>query len=155
MNTNIHPNGYPEPIDAEIERDVAELRGLLAKTDTPTEPHPAYWQNFVVHVHSRIDGERAQRRRWSLMTRFASVGAAALVVALAVNGVLVPNGDGLLRGSKDPVAQQQKLSSNPMAQRITKGESIILSSNDVQMLNAILDEDDDGIFKAIVANGEM
>ncbi len=90
------------------------------------------------------------------MTRFASVGAAALVVALAINGVLVPNGDGVLGSGNDPMTTQQKLSSNPTtAQRFTKGESIILSSNDVQMLNAILAEDDNGIFKAIVANGEM
>ncbi|HVZ39487.1 MAG TPA: hypothetical protein VHI13_09435 [Candidatus Kapabacteria bacterium] len=152
MGANISGN-HGIPPDAEIEKDVAELRQLLSRVPGPAEPHPAYWQNFVVKVRGRIDEEGGRRKRWRLFPAWASLGTAALVTVIVVaSGLLERTG----KDRPDPsrpvppaAAEFSAIYSN------TDTQSLILSHDDVQMINAIVSDQDDAIFQAMVdKNGE-
>ena len=168
MKNNVERDRYGHS-DEEIERDVAELKKLLNTVEGPQEPHPAYWQNFVVKVHDRIEQERPKRRRsWVPSIAWSGAVAAAIVVAASVGG--------LLPGAEDPLPGMEKLASeatstndakllyeqsaNSLAQ-LDGGESsviftqngersIILSDADIKMLNAIQSDDEDAIFLAML-----
>lgn len=146
--------GTKEPADEEIERDVAELRSLLTALEEPVEPHPAYWQNFLVHVRNRVEDDRARRRRWSPSVALTSLTAAALVVVVAVSGVLplgpssVPGVDATIRRELPRPAVAQ----NPYADGV---ESLMLSSDEMQMLDAILDESPEAVLQAMIEGDNL
>jgi hypothetical protein len=163
-------NKRRQPTDEEIERDVAELRQLLKGVDGHSEPHPAYYQNFLVKVRGRIDEERFQRRRVAPATLWASLSAAAVVVVLVVGGVFAPSTPELAEGpmvSQKPAADTRSSTSDddPLfaapsesSELIALGTpeysngatSLVLSNDDVKMLNAIMSDDDDALFQAMV-----
>jgi hypothetical protein len=165
MNTNLWNKGWHEPSDEEIERDVSELRRLLEGVEGPKEPHPAYYQNFLVRVRGRIDEERFRRKRLVPSTIWASLSAAAVVVALVVGGVFSPSVPGSGSGS---VAQNPGVSkgaaehlfpaSTPSGDLAANDplyadqglQSLVLSKNDVKMLDAIMTDDDNAVFNAMV-----
>lgn len=136
--------------DAEIDRDVAELRQLLANVQGPAEPHPAYWQNFVVRVRDRIDHEGGRRKRWNLVPAWASLGAAAVVTIIVVS---ISGDDQPIKmkpGPQPPAAMEFSASYSA-----TDTRSLVLSEQDVRMINAIVSDDrDDAIFEALVEEGQ-
>ncbi|HVK39731.1 MAG TPA: hypothetical protein VNA88_14440 [Candidatus Kapabacteria bacterium] len=144
--------GTKEPADDEIERDVAELRSLLAGLEEPAEPHPAYWQNFLVHVRNRVDDDRVRRRRWSPSVALTSLTAAALVVVVAVSGVLplgerTPAQPGVIAIDRRD-ALRSDVVENPYS--VDGVESLMLSNDEMQMLDAILDESPEAVLQAMV-----
>lgn len=155
MNINLGRNHRSEPLDAEIERDVAELRSLLARVDGPKEPHPAYWQNFVVHVRNRIDEEGGRRKRRSFSTAWASVGAAAVVTFFVISGIFTPDAAVPPRGGDiaQPIAAAK--SDLAMHYQDAGSQALILSGEDMRMINAIVSENDDAIFEVMVESGEL
>ncbi|MEP7219953.1 MAG: hypothetical protein ABI876_13605, partial [Bacteroidota bacterium] len=146
MNINQGRANHGDPIDAEIDRDVAELRGLLAGIEGPQEPHPAYWQNFVVRVRGRLDEDGFRKRR-KFSTAWVSVGAAAVIAAVALTSVL--NTGARIPGNPitptkladQPAAVASASMAEEYAQTGTK--SLVLSESDVQMVNAIVSNNDD------------
>jgi hypothetical protein len=168
MDINLGRNRQAEPSDTEIERDVAELRRLLAGVEGPQEPHPAYWQNFVVRVRGRIDEQGAGKKRWSFSTAWASVGAAAIVTIAVVSGIFSPEraGNGIGTQGNGPVAV--KPAEQPVENRETGGDlaahyrssdasNLVLSGEDVRLISAIVstDSNDDALFEALVESDEM
>ncbi len=135
------------PTDAEIERDVAELRNLLSGVDNPSEPHPAYWQNFVVNVRKRIDDGGAKRKAWRFSPAWASLSAAAVVTIIVVtSGILdqLPPPPPAYPPKPVPVSLGDSYSQ-------TNTRSLVLSEQDVRMINAIVSDDrDDAIFETLV-----
>lgn len=137
-----------DPPDAEIDRDVAELRQLLARVDGPAEPHPAYWQNFVVKVRGRIEQEGGRRKRRGFAPAWASLGTAAVVTVIVVatnvfkNEPLPPPGRSL---QPTPALSLAETYSS------TETRSLVLSKGDVQMISAIVSDDNDAaVFEALV-----
>lgn len=166
MDMNLGRNRQAEMPDAEIERDVAELRRLLAGVEGPQEPHPAYWQNFVVRVRSRIDEQGAAKKRWSFSTAWASVGAAALVTIAVVSGVFAPDQTITSNGTGGGISSSPS-ATPPVERRVPGGDlaadyrasdasSLVLSGDDVALITAIVsDNNDDAIFEAIVDSKEL
>lgn len=143
--------GSREPADEEIERDVAELRSLLSGLEEPAEPHPAYWQNFLVHVRRRVDEEGGRRRRWAPSVALTSMTAAALVAVVAISGVLpignrTPAVPGTVAIDRRSVLKTEVVE-NPYEGGV---ESLMLSSDEMQMLDAILDESPEAVLQAMV-----
>lgn len=136
-----------DPPDAEIERDVAELRQLLAQIDGPAEPHPAYWQNFVVKVRGRIEQEGGRRKRRGFAPAWASLGTAAVVTVIVVATNVFKN---------EPPPPPDRPLPNPVLSLAetyssTETRSLVLSKGDVQMISAIVsDDNDDAVFEALV-----
>jgi len=158
----MNPDNIPaDPIDGEIERDVAELRRLLHGVRGPAEPHPAYFQNFVVHVRDRIDRDRRRHRSWARLRRFAAIGTATavlVVVATTVfqHGVDIPSGGEDDRTGSVPTRRPTGSGSTARYEPLFRdeGSSIILSKKDVRMLDAIMSEDDNELFMAIASNDQ-
>lgn len=172
MNLDMLKNRWRQPSDEEIDRDVAELRQILGRVEGPKEPHPAYYQNFLVKVRGRIDEERFQRRRVIPSTVWASLTATAVVVFLVVGGVFTPSTREIADGGKvagaevtAPSATESEiplfgdsqsaagdlLADNGSSATYTDGTtSLVLNDDDVQMLNAIMSDDDDALFEAMV-----
>lgn len=152
MNTE---NRQTDPLDREIERDVAELRRLLEKVEGPSEPHPAYYQNFLVRLRDRIDRDRPRHHRWTLVGRFSAIGAAAVALVLVTTTVIQYGGNLPTvadRPENRPAASTQRDGRGDYAPLFAEeSSSIILTKNDVQMLNAIMSEDDNELFKAIAS----
>lgn len=153
MKFNLDWKRMQEPSDADIDRDVAELRTLLASVEQPSEPHPAYFQNFLVKVRTRVDDDSVRRRGFAPSMAWASMTAAALVVVLAVSGVLPTSTTRIV--VDPPVAGTLNVAPNATnASDVTLYEdgatSLVLSSGDVQMLNAILEKDEEAILRAMV-----
>lgn len=159
MNVNLWRNRAGEPSDADIERDVAELKRLLDGVEGPAEPHPAYWQNFVVRVQSRIDEEGFRTKRRSFSTAWASVGAvAAVTVVVVVSGLLNKQGLVTTPEAKGPAvaAHAQAPADLADAYSSTETQSIILSGEEMEMINAIVsDEGDAAVFEAMVEGSEL
>jgi hypothetical protein len=171
MNLDLLKNRWRQPTDDEIDRDVAELRQILERVEGPKEPHPAYYQNFLVKVRGRIDEERFQRRRVAPSTIWASLTATAVVVALVVGGVFTPSTREIAEvgmGSRATVtapsatemdeplfgesssASSDLLADNSSSATYTNGTtSLVLNDDDVKMLNAIMSDDDDALFEAM------
>ena len=163
MNINMWNKGWQEPSDEEINRDVSELRRLLERVEGPKEPHPAYYQNFLVRVRGRIDEERFRRKRLAPSTLWASLSAAAVVVALVVGGVFSPSvprstGDVAI-GTHNALPEQlfpnksshaEDLAANDPLYAGQSVQSLVLSKDDVQMLDAIMTDDDNAVFTAMV-----
>ena len=174
MNSGTRQNGQ-QPLDMEIERDVAELRRLLDGIEGPREPHPAYWQNFLVHTRQRLDEQQARRRRFSPSVAWASFSAAALAVVLVVGGILPGSNPSAVApdnkiAASQPVATPEEedvmfglglesdlgseLAAAMPGDVLDNSTSLVLSTEDVKMLNAIMsEEDDDAIFNAMIESG--
>jgi anti-sigma-K factor RskA len=153
MNMNLRRNSKGAPTDTEIERDVAELRRLLAGVDGPKEPHPAYWQNFVVRVRGRIDEEGVRRKRLNFSTAWASVGAATLVVIVAISSGLFEQGTQSLVPDKDVVSIPAPEAQLDLAASYdaTGTTGLVLTNDDMEMINAIVsDNQDEAVFEALV-----
>lgn len=156
MNANLWRNQRGEPSDAEIEKDVAELRRLLDGVNGPAEPHPAYWQNFVVHVRTRIDEEGFRRKRWSFSTAWASVGAVAVMTVIVVATGLLDKQTIVPPTPPRVQARPEAPTDLAAAYNSTDTKSIILSGDEVEMINAIVsDKSDDAVFEAMVERGEL
>jgi hypothetical protein len=147
---------HREISDAEIERDVAELRRLLAGVDGPKEPHPAYWQNFVVRVRGRIDKEGFRKRR-SFSPAWATVGAAALVAVVAVSSLFSPKEPGVTPPQvvANPPAVPAASANLAAAYDQSGTQSLILSENDVKMVKAIESNNDDAMFEALAESEQL
>ncbi len=150
------PNGYiQDPSDQEIERDVAELRKLMEGVDPRgyEEPHPAYHQNFLVRVRGRIDQEQARRKRRSVLTTWGSLTAAAVIAVVIVTDglpgsggrVIEPGGNG---GGAVAAAPPAAAGERVFAEQ--GPNSLVLSENDVRMVNAIVDDDEAAVFEAMI-----
>ena len=168
MDVNLWRNHQGEPSDAEIEKDVAELKRLLDGIEGPNEPHPAYWQNFVARVRSRIDEEGGRQKRRSFSTTWASVGAVAVMAVLVVATGLLDKPGVITNPSKNPAVAANPSANapaNPLAANkadlaaaynSTETKSIILSGEEVNMINAIVsDESDAAVFEAMVSEDEL
>ncbi|MCC7438143.1 MAG: hypothetical protein IT211_06555 [Armatimonadetes bacterium] len=154
MNTQPNSTMNQSPLDQEIERDVAELRMLLRNVEGPKEPHPAYWQNFVVHVHNRIDERSQQRRRRSMFTAWASATAAVGVTLFVMTGGL----SSVINTTDPPTPRVAATTPATAAARSplyadAGSRSLILSEDDVKVLNAII-ADDDNTMLAAIANSD-
>ncbi|MCE7934390.1 MAG: hypothetical protein DYG96_07330 [Chlorobi bacterium CHB2] len=150
MNAQQNSTMNHDPLDQEIERDVAELRMLLRNVEGPKEPHPAYWQNFVVHVHNRIDERRQQRRRRSMITGWASATAAVGVTLFVMTGGLssIINSNEPHPPSVATTTATTTAASSPLYAD-AGSRSLVLSEDDVKVLNAIISDDDNGMLAAI------
>lgn len=147
MRTNMRGN-HNVASDSDIERDVSELRQLLSAIEGPKEPHPAYWQNFVVHVRKRIDERGAHQRRWRFSTAWASIGAVAVMTVIVVSsGLLRPDYVAPLTPPRPPDVPAFDLAA---AYTDTDTKSLILSNEDVTMINAIVSDRDEAVFEALV-----
>jgi|GEM_PF-1973541 len=162
MKTNLGRNHMMEPSDAAIERDVAELRRLLAGIEGPKEPHPAYWQNFVVRVRNRIDEDGGRRKRRGFSTAWASVGAAAVVTVAVISGIFSPgarvNDDADTAVDAGPVAGAVSSASKAdlaSHYRAAESEALILSGDDMRMISAIVSDNDNAIFEAMIESDEL
>ena len=155
MNTKPNSAMNQSPLDQEIERDVAELRMLLRNVEGPKEPHPAYWQNFVVHVHNRIDERSQQRRRRSMFTAWASATAAVGVTLFVMTGGLssIINTTDPQPPSVAVTAPTSAAASSSPLYADAGSRSLILSEDDVKVLNAII-ADDDNTMLAAIANSD-
>jgi hypothetical protein len=174
MKIGIRQN-WQEPSDSEIESDVAELRRLLDGVEGPREPHPAYYQNFLVRTRQRLDEQQARRRRFSPSVAWASLSAATLAVILVVGGMLptsIEQTSGRSSSSEEMATSSSILSTEDanalifgdegdLAEAPTSGtqvldnkSSILLSSEDVTMINAIMsEEDDEALLDAMIETG--
>lgn len=159
MKLSLNPRNQPTVSDEEIERDVAELRRLLEGLPGESEPHPAYWQNFLLRVRSRIDDRGGRRRRWSPSIAWTTVTAAAVVVVLAVSGILpisAPRGSETTlaveehRVGEDVAARDAALAADPLAFEEHSARGIVLSQDDVTMLKAIVADDESAMLLAIL-----
>lgn len=157
MDVNLWRNHQGVPSDTEIENDVAELKRLLDGVDGPAEPHPAYWPNFVVRVRSRIDEQGGRTKRRSFSTTWASVGAvAAMAVLVVATGLL--DKPGVITNPPKPTAKlsAQAPADLAAAYNSTDTKSIILSGEEVTMINAIVsDKSDAAVFEAMVNEDEL
>jgi len=157
MNTNIGRNGRV-PSDAEIEHDVAELRSLLAGIEGPKEPHPAYWQNFVVRVRGRID-EGTVRKRRGFSPAWATLGAAAVVAVIAVSTIFSPSKQSLIIEPPKVVrpmqAAPQSVANLAAAYDQSGTSSLVLTDSDVKMVNAIESNNDNAIFEALAESEQL
>jgi hypothetical protein len=158
MDVTLWRSREGEPSDAEIEKDVAELRSLLEKVDGPSEPHPAYWQNFVVRVQARIDEEGGRRKRRSFSTAWASVGAVAVMTVIVVATGLLDKQPAVIPNPVKPALKMHAEAPADLAAAYnsTDTKSIILSGGEVNMINAIVsDKSDDAVFEAMVDEQEL
>ncbi len=157
MNTNIGRNGRM-PSDADIEHDVAELRSLLAGIEGPKEPHPAYWQNFVVRVRGRIDQEKVSRRR-AFSPAWATLGAAAVVAVIAVSTIFSPSKPSMIvdipRTARPAQVVPQSVANLAAAYDQSGTSSLVLTDTDVKMVNAIESNNDNAIFEALAESEQL
>jgi hypothetical protein len=162
MKTNIWKNRGGTPSDEEIERDVSELRRLLSGVEEPREPHPAYYQNFLVKVRGRIDEQGGRRKRLAVPSAvWASLSAAVVVVALAVGGVFSPTQPGgqvastIAKGPTVDPAQPAPLQDFASLYHGQDIRGLVLSESDVQMVNAINSGDENAIFDAMADSDNL
>jgi hypothetical protein len=155
MDVNLWRNQRGVPSDAEIDNDVAELKRLLEGAPGPIEPHPAYWQNFVVHVRARIDEKGGRSKRRSFAPAWASLGAVAIMAVVVV-------ATGVLDKQITPITPQKTIARAEApadlaaAYSSTDTKGIILSGEEVKMINAIVsDKSDDAVFEAMVDSEEL
>jgi hypothetical protein len=158
MEVNLWRNRQGEPSDAEIDRDVSELKKLLDGVGGPSEPHPAYWQNFVVRVRTRIDDEGARRKRRSFSTAWASFGAVAAMTVVVIATGLLDKPDAVVTPPKAVITKAADKPASDLADAYssTDTKSIILSGEEVDMINAIVsDKGDDAVFEVMVSGDEL
>lgn len=181
-------------MDAEIDNDVAELRALFGTLPEPAEPHPAYWNNFLLRVHEKIEAEASPRRSawWSPALIWGSLtGTTALLVLAMMTGVFPFGGDkpddNAIAALKDQPTQtiveedspvevpafdevtipveEVGLTARPAEKQevdpvtyatdtqveVTEASySIVLTEEDIDMMTAIEEDDDDAILQAML-----
>ena len=156
-------------MDDVIDHDVAELRSLLNDLPDPSEPHPAYWNNFLVRVHERIEEKHAPKKKawWSPALIWGSFGGVAcLLLAAYLTGVF-PFGNTISDSGgevfADLTGNEQVLTTQPDIDEELDGfimsgidneaeevSYIMLTQDEVDMMNAIESDDDDAILRAIL-----
>lgn len=160
-------------MDAEINKDVDALRSMLEGVPAPSEPHPAYWNNFLLRVHERVEAEQSPQKRawyspaliWSTLT-----GVAALVVIALATGVFSGNpieeGPIIADGPsiEKPVTVESDIDLVPMDDEMAlllsdidemsdvAEDHVVLSQDELEMLEAIENGDDNAILEAMLSD---
>ncbi len=163
-------------MDGVIEEDLANLRSLMEKLPAPSEPHPAYWNNFLMRVHERVEEETSPRRRawyspaliWSTLAGVASVVAVALITGVFSGDIPedrpilaeVPTIEQPLAPQNDydlvPLdAEMESLVSDIEEPGEVAANHVILTSEEVEMLEAIESGDGDDLIEAFISDGEI
>ncbi len=169
MSTKLDPRLYEDnAMDQEIERDVAELQMLMSEATEPEEPHPAYWNNFLLRVHERVEAETAPQRKawWSPALIWGSLTGVALLLIAAWFGGIFPfggqdTGDVMLADNNPPqeelVLTPRPLDIDLLSLPIEEEEAynLVLTQEDVDMLNAIQTGDDDAILREMMEDVEI
>lgn len=165
-------------LDEAIEQDVALLRSIESNLPAPEEPHPAYWNNFLIRLHERVDGSmsvgagRARRRWFSPALIWSSLAGvtALLVVAVATDLIpvfeqsepLIAEGAGLeavdisplndedLLGLLDEALPDEVGASASLVDASAEGKHLILTASDLELIDAIEQGDDDAMLMAII-----
>ena len=163
-------------MNQEIESDLAELRSLMEGLPAPAEPHPAYWNNFLLRVHERVEAETSPRKRawyspaliWSTLAGVASLVAVALITGV-FSGELPENQEILADGPvvEQPVTTENDFDLVPLDAEMEllvsdmelPGEvaenHVILTAGEVDMLEAIESGDEDALLEAVIADIEI
>ena len=156
-------------MDDLIEQDVAELQALLNDVPGPSEPHPAYWNNFLVRVHERIEEKHAPKKKawWSPALIWGSLGGVACLLLAAYltgvfpfgNDITVPGGEML---ADLPAMTEEALTTKTIDEQmndflisdingdVEEVSYLMLTQGEVDMMNAIESDDDDAILRAIL-----
>lgn len=173
MNMKSDARMYEEnAMDKEIEKDVAELRLFLKEVPDAEEPHPAYWNNFLLRVHERIEAETAPKKKawWSPALIWGSLSGVAALLVITWSVGIFPFGsqpdDEIIAGKELPQQEELVIVPRPLDDDIAApaiGEdaadestySIVLTQEDIDMINAIQSDDDDAILREIIDDPEM
>lgn len=174
MSTKLDPRLYEDgAMDGDIERDVEELHALMEGVREPEDPHPAYWNNFLLRVHEKIEAEQAPKRKawWSPALIWGSISGVALLLAFAwFSGMFSGNsgtelGDGPVLASNDAQAGEELVitprpNDEDLLSPLTDGEisdqySIVLTQDDIDMINAIQDGDESDILMEMIDDPEF
>lgn len=173
MSTQFDARMYEgNAMDNELEKDVAELRTLLKDVPDMEEPHPAYWNNFLLRVHERIEQEAAPKKKawWSPALIWGSLTGAAAMVVVAWSIGIFPfgsNKDDQIIASNDLPAQEELVIvprpldedlSIPMTTEDATEEasySIVLTQEDLDMIDAIQSNDDGAILREIIDDPDL
>ncbi|MCB0710846.1 MAG: hypothetical protein KDD67_00800 [Ignavibacteriae bacterium] len=168
MGKKLNSEGYEmNRMDDVIERDVADLRAMLSEIPEPSEPHPAYWNNFLLRVHERIDEKQAPKRKawWSPALIWGSLsGVAGLLLIAFMTGVFPFGSDGVVSGEEfahlsspgdleltpRPLDMDTELYVPGIDEEIDGSYSIVLTESELNMINAISDGDDEAILQAMI-----
>jgi hypothetical protein len=164
FNKRDYQQGSADPV---LEKDEEQLRLLLRDLPGPEEPHPAYWNNFLIRVHERIDQTAPQKKAWwSPALIWGSLSGVALLLVFAVAGKIGPFGNGT--GQQDPLfadlnrqAEELVLVPGPRDDTDIIGDiasdnaddanySIVLTESDIDMINAIDADDGDAILQGLI-----
>ena len=163
-------------MDEVIEQDVAELRALMSDLPEPSEPHPAYWNNFLLRVHERVEQKQAPKKKawWSPALIWGSLtGVAAMLVIAFVTGLFpfgssdvvtpgqgtevladaVPSEDAELTLTPRPLDAESDLDMlipGPEEEFGDASYTIVLTQDDLDMIEAIQADDDDAILQAMI-----
>ncbi len=165
--------------DADIDRDVSFLRSLNAELPDPEEPHPAYWNNFLLRVREQVDGtgpaakRSAARRWWSPSLIWSSLAGVAALLVIAVSTDIIPvfgpdepliaegttdlpaispmSDEDLLGLIDDPMPEEGTI---PVSDETTT-EHMILTESDIEMINAIEAGDDDALLLALIEDDSV
>lgn len=166
MSTKPDPRLYEnDAMDREIERDVEELQMLMKDVTEPEEPHPAYWNNFLLRVHERVEEEIAPKRKawWSPALIWGSLTGVALLLVAAWFGGVFPFGSGpdenasLLALNDVPAQEEPDLTPRPLDEDLLtmpieddEAYNLVLTQDDVDMLNAIQADDEEAILLEMI-----
>lgn len=173
MSTKLDARLYEDSMmDKEIEKDVADLRMLLKDVPEPEEPHPAYWNNFLLRVHERIEAEAAPKKKpwWSPALIWGSLSGVAAMLVIAWSVGIFPfgsrTGDDYIADKYVPPQEELVVVPRPLDEEIpvpSIGEeapedatySIVLSQEDLDMIDAIQTGDDDAILREIMDDPDI
>ena len=161
-------------MDDVIERDVQELHALLSRVPGPSEPHPAYWNNFLVRVHERIEEKQVPKKKawWSPALIWGSLTGVVGLLAIALLTGVFPFGSDAVDPGSEVVAglnQPQELELTPRPPDLDADAyipgledetedasySIVLTQDDLEMIDAIEDGDDDAILRAMLDDVDL
>lgn len=153
-------------MDDVIEKDVAELRSFLEGVPGPSEPHPAYWNNFLLRVHERIEEKQVPKKKawWSPALIWGSLsGVAALLLVTYLTNLFpfgndIPEGEMLAGNTGAKTVLTTKTIDQELDDFIISGGGadtdetayFMLTQGEIEMLNAIEADDDDAILRAII-----
>lgn len=168
MSTKLDASMYEgDAMDNELEHDVAELRMLLKDVPEVEEPHPAYWNNFLLRVHERIEEQAAPKRKawWSPALIWGSLTGVAALLLVAWGVGMFPFGSKsdttVIAGNTFPAQEELVLVPRPLDEDLTMpmttsdmndeaSYSIVLTQEDIDMINAIQSDDDGAILREII-----
>lgn len=158
-----------EPTDFEIERDLANLKALLAEIGeddkrVANEPNEAYFQNFLYRVHARIE----EPKKLSWFERFWKPSTMLALPSIVIISFFAFKGKNLQNNLMPSVMQNVEnyifpfsnlATQNSNVHRISSSDeplahynasvSLILDRRQLKMLKAIINEDEVGVIEAI------